>query len=450
MRPSLVDDGHGTMVVLMGKDETRSTITAPEGLPKIRWLVQYLNRRFFRFPDGVRVRVREWPADPTKWPHDEPISYTDQQAAGTRLRTCQGQEAWLREKAEASGFVDLDGATAYWWILPEKISGSEDVYLTKGQSGALFQDELYEVTTGNTHRVRTQDFGILFAAKRIALYLEPTGQVAADLSRSTLRIDGTPLPWEDWAAQFRTKLPEQIARLEAAVRDATDDSDTTTVRDRVQRYKHLWQVTAWRPTPNGDERASGTAPSGASDRTDTTTGSRGAGTRQIGGSGTQTAGGAGTKRSDYAGLADPDGSPATRVHPDRDIPRVFWEDFDAPDSDRPADRAAEYVRTSNVIFANKSFRVVQDAITRLAADHGGSEEIQQIAREQVHNWYAQMFTEAVIRSWSFEHQEPWRDRDYDSLTSPEALTLAALPFTLLEGVLRQGMGTKAGKAVAAS
>ncbi|GAA2027576.1 ATP-binding protein [Pseudokineococcus marinus] len=448
MRPGVIDDGHGTMVVLLGDDEDRSTITPPEAAPKtMRWLVQYLNRRFFRFPDGVRVRVREWPADHAKWPHDEPIDYSTQQASGTRLRTCNGQQWWLDQNAEASGQVDLDGARAHWWILPEKTSGNEDVYLTRGQSGALFQDELYEVTTGNTHRVRTQNFGILFAAKRIALYLEPTGPVAADLSRNTLRIGGTPLPWEDWAAQFRAKPPEQIARLEAAVRDATDGSDASTVKERVQRYKHLWRVTAWRPTPTGQERASGTAPSGAGDRTETTTGTRGDGTRPVGGTGTTGAGGAGTKRSDYAGLADTDGTPATRVHPDRDLPDIVWVDFDEAD-DRPADRAAEYVRTSNVIFANRSFRVVQDAITRLAADYGGGEEVQQIAREQVHDWYAQVFVEAVIRSWSFEHQTPWRERDYENLTSPEALTLAALPFTLLEGVLKQGMRIRAGRVAA--
>jgi hypothetical protein len=59
-----------------------------------------------------------------------------------------------------------------------------------------------------------------------------------------------------------------------------------------------------------------------------------------------------------------------------------------------------------------------------------------------------VLVEAVLRSWSFEHEAPWQRQQYDQLTSPEALTLAVLPFTFvhekIKGSVRTRLGALAG------
>ena len=69
-------------------------------------------------------------------------------------------------------------------------------------------------------------------------------------------------------------------------------------------------------------------------------------------------------------------------------------------------------------------------------------------REAVREWYEQMLVEAVLRSWSFEHEAPWQRQQYEQLTSPEALTLAVLPFTFvhekIKGSVRTRLGALAG------
>jgi hypothetical protein len=69
-------------------------------------------------------------------------------------------------------------------------------------------------------------------------------------------------------------------------------------------------------------------------------------------------------------------------------------------------------------------------------------------RDAVREWYEQVLVEAVLRSWSFEHEAPWQRQEYDQLTSPEALTLAVLPFTFvhekIKGSVRTRLGALAG------
>lgn len=453
VKPTAIDN-HGTMVVLHGETGVEDTILPPPESTSqgMKWLAKYLGTRYFRFPAGVTVRVSEFPADRSKWPRRKPETDQEWSASGLRDRKVQGMGDYLdRYSTRGRGQLPLDGAVAHWWILDEELKGgAHEVNLNRGHTAALFQAELYDVIDQQRHRVQMQSFGVLYAAKRIALYVEPTAEgVAANTSRSSLTIRGSELDWESWGRQFAAHLPREIQELEREIRDASTERDhAKSIEERLRRYKHLWKVTSWRANQLGAERATGEAPSGATrgDSASNHHGSENALAPQPLGS--DAPGGRGTSRSDYLSLLEDDGRPAERVNPKREIPKVDWVDFERGD-DRPRDRAAEYVRPQNVIFANTRFRVFTDMIERFTVDFGGvHEDAPDQIRDAVREWYEQVLIEAVLRSWNFEHQAPWQSQQYEELTSPEALTLAVLPFSFvhekIKGTVRSRLGALGG------
>lgn len=455
VKPGIIED-HGTVVVLHGETGEEDTILPPQESPSqsMKWLAKYLGTRYFRFPHGITVRVSEFPAERAKWPRWKPRTDEEWRQSGIRDRKVQGMGEYLDRYSERGrGVVDLEGALAHWWILDEGLSGgAHEINLNRGHTAALFQSELYDLVDQQRHRLQMQGFGILYAAKRVVVYVEPTvAGVTANTARSSLTIRGSELPWESWGKQFGSRLPREIRELEREVRDATAERDhAKSIQERLRRYKHLWKVTSWRANQAGPDRASGAAPSGASRRPEDVHGQDEDGTsdRRPQPQGADAGGGRGTTRNDYLSLLQQDGQPAERVNPRRDIPEVVWVDFE-DDGDRPRDRAAEYVRGQNVIFANTRFRVFTDMIQQFTEELGGMhEDAPREIREAVREWYEQVLVEAVLRSWSFEHEAPWQRQQYAQLTSPEALTLAVLPFTFvhekIKGSVRTRLGALAG------
>src|SRR5438270_12968491 len=71
--------------------------------------------------------------------------------------------------------------------------------------------------------------------------------------RTNLLINNEPLPWADWAAEFRDKMPPEIDELiqqKAASSSASSHFDT--VRDRLKGILDLFRLSRYRPTPAGE------------------------------------------------------------------------------------------------------------------------------------------------------------------------------------------------------
>jgi len=338
------------------------------------------------------------------------------------------------------GTVSLaDGARVHWWILnPDATS---DVHWSRGHSAALFQDEIYDALEANPHRIRLQAFGVIFSSRQVAVYVEPSGDVTATMARDSLRLGGDPLPWEAWGRSFREDVPAAIVELERSVREQASSTDhSRSIRDRLRQYEDLFKITAWRPAEDGTETAWGESPSGAGNKRSPEgrakhNGSDGAGAHPQSG---------GTRKRDYLAGLDDDGVPAERITPGRDIPKVEWVSFST--TSQPPDRAAEYVRDQNTIYANSDFRVFTDMSVRLADEYvGAPEELHESIVSVVEEWYGQVLVESVLRSWNFEHERAWQDADYEKLVSPEALTMAVLPFTFMFAKLKQAIHTRIGR-----
>src|SRR5262249_26510918 len=141
-------------------------------------------------------------------------------------------------------------------------------------------------------------------------------RITTNTARTHLLIDSEPLPWADYAADFREQIPEEIKELMDEVAAGSSVSDhTKSIRERLKSIMDLFKVSRYRPTPSGELMIDEQRTRGGRSRNENETtraGSRGrSGT--IGGA----AGGV------YSVFLKKDGIPGTAVHPDI-FPSVQW------------------------------------------------------------------------------------------------------------------------------
>ena len=196
VKPDMISNC-GTKVVLLGADDDANTMSAPEGaVAPSRWISKYLNTRYFRFPEGIDVRAREG------W--DYPRDDSDRNL----LRTITGQKRYLDQHSIAAGTQELDFAAVHWWILKDEpaLTNNSGFIESAGHVAALYQDELYDRATARAGTAMLQQFGVLFGARQVVLYLEPHASddslLTTNTARTTLRLDGEGLPWSDWGARI--------------------------------------------------------------------------------------------------------------------------------------------------------------------------------------------------------------------------------------------------------
>jgi hypothetical protein len=98
---------NGTMVILLGRSKEEDTMTAPPKttMPK-KWVLRYLNSRFYRFPKGIKVKAREG------WELERGDKHNF-------LRTVTGQGPWLDDNNIGHGTVRLENerTNVHWWII---------------------------------------------------------------------------------------------------------------------------------------------------------------------------------------------------------------------------------------------------------------------------------------------------------------------------------------------
>lgn len=434
LKPDLIND-HGTMVVLLGNSADEDTMRAPEGAPSpSRWIGRYLNSRYYRFPEGIQIRAREG------W--ENPRSDTDRNL----LRQLTGQREYLNVHAQASGTVTLSGAAAHWWILRDEpaLSQNSGYIASNGHIAALYQDELYEMGTSRAGAARLQQFGVYFGYQRVVLYLEPSNadscQITANTPRTLLLIDGEPLPWTEWASEFREKMPDEIRKLieELAAGSISRDRQQA-IRDRLKQIRDLFKLSRYRPSPRGEVFIDEAAPR------------RGGGSRasaqESDGSSRGGGKGSGGRAGDVYALfvKEKAGTPAELVRSDP-FPEVQW--ISVAQGTRAEnfleDRAARYIDDTNVLQINADFRVFTDMVDRWAGFYKDVPGAREVADEVVREWFEQTLVETVLGIQSLEGAREWTPEHTRRATSEEGLTAAVMPRYHIDVSIRRTMGSKLG------
>lgn len=420
-RPSPIES-HGVSVSLLGKSEGDHTFLGPDGLNTAYhswWLFRTLNRRYFRLPMAVKVRVfQSW--DVEKWPKS-----IEDANSNSLMRTVFGQERYLKKYSLASGQVELNGATAHYFVMdPEKGTDQRQFFEPGGHIAALYQDELLEMRTGNAGRKLLQNFGAVFSAKHIVIYVEPSpelGEITTNTSRTELVVDGRPLPWMDWADQFRDQLPAEIKELESEIAlHGTASSHSDSIRDRLKKIHALYKVTRYKPVAAGTLEAEGETLGGVSKVAGTT--KRSASNRQGGKKG-------GAAGSEYLAAQKPNGAASNPVETRSVEPRTDW--VSVKDETREQgdieDRAARYIHGEHRLLINGDFRVFTDMITYFGKQYSSLPSAENVISDVVREWFEQQLVEAVMGVRAIEGSRLWPIDSIGMALSEEALTTAVMP-----------------------
>jgi hypothetical protein len=428
IKPDVIGD-HGTMVILLGNDPDADTMQAPqEASSPSRWVARYLNTRYFRFPEGVRLRAREG------WEY--PRSNTDTNV----LRRVTGQEEYLQQHSESSGSVALTNAKAHWWILKDEsaLSQNSGFIASSGHISALYQNELYEMLTGRAAVARLQLFGVIFGYNRVVVYVEPEvtqEQLKSNTARTHLLINREPLPWADWAAEFRAAMPDEIEQLmESVIAGSSSADHKQAIRERLRQIRDLFKLSRYRRTPAGVTKATEDAPGGKTGESTPTNGSGGR------------SGGKGGRAGDiYALFIADDGDPADAVNSDV-IPDVVWVTTDDGTRlpDFLEDRAAKYLPEKNLLQINGDFRVFTDMEDRWCSQYSEVASARTVVRDVVREWFEQALVEAVLGVQALHGSQEWPIDAMARAMSEEALTAAVMQRYHIDVAVKRALGAKLG------
>jgi hypothetical protein len=435
VKPNAIKD-HGTMVVLLGNETDQDTMQAPEHAPSpSRWIARYLNTRYYQFPEGITVRAREG------WEY--PRSNKDTNL----LRTVTGQKWYLEKHSTTSGKVVLTGAIAHWWLLKdeEALTQNSGFLASSGHTAALYQDELYEMTTGRAGVARLQSFGVIFGYNRVVVYVQPTNgagkRLTSNTARTHLLINSEPLPWSDWAAEFREALPQAIKDLMEEVAGASTVSDhKQSIRERLKQIRDLFRISRYRPVRSGKLRL---------DEDAVTVGGKAkeeAEERDGSGSSSGKSGGKGGRAGDiYSLFLAAKGIPGEEFRVDIQ-PEVRWVSVadgtrTPPDME---DRAAKYLPSENMILANGDFRLFADMTERWCKQYSHVAGARETVLDVVREWFEQQLIETVMGLQALRDARQWSVQDVDKTWSEEALTAAVMPRYHIDIAVKRALGAKLG------
>lgn len=395
--------GHGTKVVLLGRREAEDTCAVANG-SRGQGLLRYITEKFFRFPKEVEVYVE-----------------TNTGTQHEQKRRTYGQAELLDRSCVKKGSVPIRGATVHWWILGEDLQKNTSNERPQPHRAALYQDEVYESDQRNGQAYRDlADFGLVLGAhKRAVIYVEPdtSPDLSANTARTQLLVDGKPLPWSQWAEEFRQKLPAPIQKLVDQAMSGSSESRHDSIGSRLQRLRHFFTKQRFVPRTDGDDKVGDpkdrgyARPNPDPDSSD----KKGSGSDRD------------RKPEDTVPPRKPGGSYShlqKRGKPGKPVseiplPRVSW-----PDGGIESGRAAHYIIGLDQIEGNLNFDGYQQMLKDVSAGYREGNDAK-VVEAAVREAYEQVFTEVVLAARRREGQAGWDQDAVQALYSDEALTAAA-------------------------
>ena len=312
---------------------------------------------------------------------------------------------------------------------------------------ALFQGELYDVKRLAEARSELVRFGVTYGSSRVVIYVEPNLaklEVVANTARSSLLVTsgetGTPLPWAEWSASFRSNIPDEIKQMMDEILSKADTGDyRDEIKKRIKEIRDIFNISRYRRTKKGKITVIGEAPGGSEATTDST---RSAPTN----TGTKDRVG-GRASTLYGDFVTPNGDPARKVASDDTVPQVVW--ITVADGTREEgdleDRAAKYLPEDNVIQANADFRWFQRILELLSQTYPLTEpaEVKRVVQFSI----ALQLAEAVIGIQNLKGSPEWAgDAAAADALTPESLTAVVMSQSAnLTYMKRQVAGVSGGK-----
>jgi hypothetical protein len=357
----------------------------------------------------------------------------------------------LDTHATAKGSVDLGDATALWWILPDdrKVRDQLDLWQTTGHVAAIYQGELYEMRTQVAGRRMLQAFGVTFGFSRVVTYVKPhvaSRSITTDTARSRVILDGASAPWDVWAQKFSENLPPEIEQLiNDELASANGKGEAEKIRERLKDVRRFFRLPRYRRSMNGTVPTRSDAPGAGEPKPRIQR--QNPRTRPL--ASDNSPGNRGRRISDGGDPSDPSS-------PHDDDPQFVWVSLGGTNAnahrepDEMEDRAATYIRSSNLIKANADFRGFRDLIDHFTQLYAGKPGASETVRKIVYEWFEQLLIEAVLGARSLEGSQLWTMDDLEKAVSDEALTTAVAPRWHVYNSIRRTVGSQLGAIEAGS
>ncbi len=292
-----------------------------------------------------------------------------------------------------------------------------------------------------------QEFGIRFGYERVVLYVEPyagAGRVTQDSVRTSVKIDGQPLPWDQYAAEFEEKMPDELRAFQEEIAQGASTRDhRKAIRERLSRIADLFHIPRYKAIDEGSASAE-----------EPTTGGQPATkepgpTRPGGPPGTS----GGTQGNLYSLFERQPGIKAERLS-SHELPEieVMWVSVEDGTRTPPdlEDRAARYDRRHNLLTVSADFRGYLALIERWVKRYPRVPGARRAIEDLIGGWWQQALEETVLGVLALKGSEYWDERAVQAGLSEEALTASAMQRYHVDAVARRDLGALLGVARAAA
>ena len=430
---------HGTKITLLGEYDEDNTMSPPNNVKYGQyWVIGNLNRRYHKFSNTISVFAPRLNKD----------------YVAIRQQQLVGQSTYLTDNAIDSGVLRMSTAKVHWWIMDEFSDARLDNWYAawerKGHIAVLYQDELYDSTTGSTRMARMTAFGIHSKRDRVVLYVEPLTDykgttVASNLERTLVTIDGKPFPWEDYGAEFYRNMPTALKQFVEQDLDQEELEDLKEMRAKQDAHFRSLAI----DFPKYVESQYGTD-STEFDQTEEVTVVKRFGDGEHGPVNVPHANGAQptTKRVTRTQKPSPNAATAFKI----DLwerPEVFWvrSEDGSRDEGFMEDRMGNYNKKNNVLYLNEDFRGLQSLVSRVTkfkdvtndplATHIITKAARQVAEKVV--------VSHIFTGYALKGGKHWTDADIDVIYSEESITASIMSDTLVYTELKTVVGRELSK-----
>lgn len=268
LRPEWMKDSDGTVILLLGQSLTEDTVLGDtkRGEGDVVGIQQYMNRRFWTFPEGFKVRcMGPMTKDKTTW------EIVAKGAKNIRNLGIYGALYEIEQrKPSDQGMVLLpDGTRVCWYLCPDSFDEKRDArsYIAgKGYTCGLYKDEIYDLPgAGPARAARQRNFGVGAIQERVWLVLEPPHYspsqriegVSPTATRTRLEWNAPStgdvageLPWYSWGKAFMDLMPAAIAKAVDEARSKTEPMDEDFKIELDKKFSGRWRAALARVRTN--------------------------------------------------------------------------------------------------------------------------------------------------------------------------------------------------------
>ncbi len=330
---------------------------------------------------------------------------------GTKNRTIIGVNGFLNKKPISKGVVHLEKVNINWWIQSAEFAKKNETILSgeggsRGHIAVIYNGEVYMRPT--PANLWLQKFSILAGGNQIFLYIEPlSNDVRAEITRSSLKINGKDLPLEEIAAEFKVKMPKAI---QSFMDSKLGDENSKSFKNRLKQLMERIKIPRFKKDKKGDLFAEienefsyidsdGDGPGHGDGDNEWRPGNG-----HIENPGNKSGGGGKINKIYYCKAGGK--NKAVEDGRGKDYPKIIWVSRNPDDSniglreeDDMEDRIGRYIMSTNTLFINADFRLIHSVTNywKKKLKVKSTTEVK-VIRRAVHSSYELTLADAIIHT----------------------------------------------------